>query len=87
MNPTLKSWVEQQAKITDRSAAYIVEHAVQSLKDATDRKNRIIEDALAEAQKGLFISEEAMTKWFFSLETDPELPEPNPDVFLNCLKV
>jgi predicted transcriptional regulator len=36
----------------------------------------------AEADKGEFISDEAMTAWFLSLATENELPEPEPDVFV-----
>jgi len=46
-------------------------------------KRQMIQDAIAEADKGAFISEEKMTEWFLSLGTDNELPEPEPDVFLD----
>lgn len=53
------------------------------MKDETETKARMTREAAAEADKGVFISEEKMTAWFESLGTDNELPEPEPDVFLN----
>jgi predicted transcriptional regulator len=82
LDPDLKDWLEDEAKHRDRSAGYVASEAIRALKDATERKDRIIEEALAQADKGVFISEEAITKWFFSLETDNEIPVPKPDVFL-----
>ena len=52
------------------------------MKDESDAKARMIRDAVAEADKGAFVSEDAMTTWFESLETENELPEPEADVFL-----
>ena len=53
------------------------------LKDRQARRQSI-QDAVAEAEKGEFISEKAMTAWFLSLGTETELPEPQPDVFLRA---
>lgn len=83
LEPELKDWLEQEAKRKDRSAGYIATQAIQTLKDASDAKRRIIEEAISEADKGVFISEEAMTKWVLSWDTDNELPMPEPDIFLN----
>jgi len=83
LEPELKDWLETEAKRQDRSAAYVAKQAIQSLKDKTEAKAQMIQDAIEEADKGVFISEEKMTAWFESLGTDNELPEPEPDVFLN----
>lgn len=82
LEPELKDWLEEEAKRKDRSSGYIATQAIQSLKQATEQKRQIIHDAMTEADKGEFISEDAMTKWFLSLGTDEELPEPEPDVFI-----
>lgn len=44
-------------------------------------KANLIKEALKEAEKGAFISQEAMEKWVDSLGSDKELPPPQPDVF------
>jgi predicted transcriptional regulator len=86
LEPELKAWLEDEAKRKDRSAGYIATQAIQSLKDATEARTRLIEDAIKEADKGVFISEEAMTKWVMSWDTENELPMPEPDIFLNATR-
>jgi len=43
-----------------------------------------LKKAKLEAEKGEFISHEAMGAWINSLETDEELPVPEIDVFKNA---
>jgi len=83
LEPELKDWLETEAKRSDRSAAYVAKQAIQALKEKTEAKAEMIRTAVAEADKGVFISEEKMTEWFESLGTENELPEPEADVFLN----
>jgi hypothetical protein len=45
-------------------------------------KRDAIRKSLAEADKGVFISGEAMHRWIESWGTANELPPPEPDVFL-----
>ena len=82
LEPELKDWLEAEAKRKDRSAGYIASQAIQSLKLATEAKHQIIQDAMAEAEKGEFVSEEAIHAWMDSWDTEKELPMPAPDVFL-----
>jgi len=82
LEPDLKDWLEQEAKRKDRSAGYVAIEALQNYKQAIEAKRQMIESAMVEADKGAFVSEEAMTKWFLSLGTEHELPEPDEDVFL-----
>lgn len=83
LDAELKDWLEAEARRQDRSAAYLAKQAIQALKEKTEAKAQMIREAVAEADKGAFISEEAMTAWFESLGTDHELSEPEPDIFLN----
>ncbi len=82
LEPDLKDWLEDEARRQDRSAGFLANKAIESLRRDTEAKRQAIEAAMAEADKGEFISEAAMTAWFLSLGTDNELPEPQPDVFL-----
>lgn len=82
LDSDLKDWLEAEAKRRDRSAAYLAKQAIRAMKDESDAKAQMIRDAVAEADKGVFVSEDAMTAWFESLETENELPEPEADVFL-----
>lgn len=83
VEPELKQWFEQQAKRKDRSVGYMVTQSMEQTKRSSEARDQMIRDAMAEADKGVFVSEEKMTEWFLSLETDKELPLPEPDVFLN----
>jgi len=83
LDEDIKRELEAEAKLADRSASYIATKAIKELLERKARKRQIIQEAIAEADKGAFISEEKMTEWFESLGTDNELPEPEPDVFLN----
>lgn len=83
LDPELKDWLETEAKRKDRSAAYVAKQAIQDLKNKTEAKGQMICEAIAEADKGAFISEDKMTAWFESLGTDHELPEPEADIFRN----
>ena len=46
-----------------------------------EAKRSQIEAALVDAEKGEFISGEALGRWIESWETEAELPPPEPDMF------
>ncbi len=83
LKPKLRSWLEQEAQRQDRSVSYIAASAIEEKMERSEAKARMIREAIEEADKGVFISEEKMTAWFESLGADHELPEPEPDVFLH----
>lgn len=83
VEPELKQWFEQQAKRKDRSLGYMVTESMEQTKRSSEARDQMIRDAMAEADKGVFISEKAVHKWMDSWDTDNELPFPEPDVFLN----
>lgn len=83
LKPELRSWLEEESKRQDRSVSYIAAAAIEEKKARSEAKAQMIREALEEADKGVFISEEKMTAWFESLGTNQELPEPEPDVFLH----
>ena len=82
VNPELREWFEQQAKRKDRSVGYLVTRSMEQTKRATEARDQLIKDAMAEADKGVFVSQEAVHKWMESWDTGNELPLPEPDVFL-----
>ena len=81
LEPELKTWLEDEGKRCDRSAAYVAKHAIAQAKQQTEAKRQMILDAVAEADKGVFISEQAVHAWMESWDTDNELPKPQPDIF------
>lgn len=82
LDSELKNWLEEEAKRHDRSAGYIAQQAIKQLKEIREHKRRLIEEAVKEADKGVFISGEKVTEWVMSWDTDNELPLPEPDIFL-----
>lgn len=81
MDARTKSALEAEAKRRDRSAAYVAQKAIEDFLDRQSYKQESLLAAIEEADKGVFISEEAMDKWIDSWDTDEELPPPQPDIF------
>ena len=82
VEPELREWFEKQAKRKDRSLGYMVVQSMEQTKRSTEGRDQMIRDAMAEADKGVFVSEEAVHKWMDSWDSENELPFPEPDVFL-----
>lgn len=81
LDPQVKAALDSQAKLENRSTAYVLQQAAS---DYLARQKHLRDQVLkldGEAERGQFISEEAMTGWFLSLGTNSELQEPEPDVF------
>ncbi len=81
LEATLKTRLEDEAKRRDRTASFVANRAIRLYFDELDRTHRELEEAFAEADKGVFISGEAVQKWMESWGTDHELPPPEPDIF------
>ena len=82
VEPELKQWFEQQAKLKDRSLGYMVTESMEQTKRSSEARDQMIRDAMAEADRGVFVSEEAVHKWMDSWVSENELPMPEPDIFL-----
>lgn len=81
MDDNLRKALEQEAQYEDRPASQLANRAIKAMIQAKTAKRQAIEAALVEADKGEFISQEAMNKWMDSWDTDNELPIPEPDIF------
>jgi predicted transcriptional regulator len=81
MDAKTKGALEAEAKRLDRSAAYVAQKAIEDFIDRQSYKRESLIAAIEEADKGVFISEEAMDKWIDSWDTEDELPPPGPDIF------
>ncbi len=82
IDETLKRALEDEARREERSASQLATRAIRKMLDAKAAQRKMILEAVAEADKGIFISEEKMTAWVDSWDTENELPEPEPDIFL-----
>ena len=78
----LRREVDEFAKATKRSRSFVVKEAVAAYMSEQRAYLAAIDEALAEADKGVFISGEAVTRWLASWGMPNELPAPEPDIFL-----
>ena len=81
MLATLVAGAKHQRDFTLREKQ--LDEAQKALDEYLDRKEqmrRMLLDLEAEADKGVFISEEAMNAWVDSWDTDNESPPPKPDI-------
>lgn len=63
LDAEIRSRLEAEARRRDRSASWIATKAIESYLSACDEKRHAIENALADADEGVFISGEAMNSW------------------------
>jgi predicted transcriptional regulator len=78
----LRQSLEEEARLRDVPEADVAEEAIREFLDRQAWLRREIAEAVQEADKGVFISQEAMDRWVDSWGTGNELPPPEPDVFL-----
>ena len=83
LDPELKQWLEDEAVRRERSAGWLAKQAIESMRRASETRRRLIEDAADEADKGVFVSQEAVHAWMDGWDTEHETAAPEPDVFLN----
>ncbi|SMH28793.1 CopG family ribbon-helix-helix protein [Mesorhizobium australicum] len=78
----LKQQLEKEAHLSSKSASEIAEEAIVSYLDQQTRLRDMLDAAATEADKGVFISSEAMLPWIKDLFDGKKTPPPQPDVFL-----
>ena len=78
----LKASIEEEARRNDVSAAQYINRTMRMHISAQIARRDAIKAAFAEADKGEFISSEAMLKWVNSWGSEHELPMPEPDIKL-----
>ena len=83
INDELKARLEAEARQLDRPASYVATKAIESYLARCEAKRHAISQAIAEADKGIFISSDKMTAWVNTWGTDQENNLPEPDIFSN----
>ncbi|GGE21585.1 hypothetical protein GCM10011390_46160 [Aureimonas endophytica] len=76
----MKADLEREAARAGVSSSVIAEQAIGALLEARAAKRQAIEAAIADADRGVFVSREAMDRWVMSWGTDDELEPPKPDI-------
>lgn len=80
--PETRRELEEYAKATQRSSAFIVKEAVEAHLAERRAYLAAIEEAIKEADEtGEYVSWEATEKWLNSWGTANPLPPPEPDIF------
>jgi predicted transcriptional regulator len=87
MNADMKRKLEDEAAREDRSAAWMAQQAIEQFLDDREFKRQAIREAIAEADKGVFISGEAVERWMGRWADGHEEPFPEADIFPDADKV
>ena len=77
----LKKSLEREARREERSISCLAVKAIEAMLRSRAEKRAAIRAAVAEADKGAFISQDAMDAWVSSWDTESERPPPEPDLF------
>ena len=64
------------------SADDLAQRAIRGYLTYQEREREILRERIAEADKGVFVSSEAVLEWMKKIESDPAAPFPEPDTFL-----
>ncbi len=76
----LREQLDYLSRSTKRSKSYLAAEALGDYLKKNAWRAKELHEAIEEADKGVFISHEAMLAWVDSLGTPEELPPPKPDV-------
>lgn len=82
LDQDIRDELEEEARRQHLSADRIANDAIKAYLDNQAFKREAIREAIAEADKGVFISSEAMHRWIEQLEDDINAEPPKPDIFL-----
>jgi predicted transcriptional regulator len=81
MNADIKRKLEEHAARSDRSAAWVAQKAIQDYLAREEALKESLRIALAEADRGVFVSGEAVESWMDRWAEGVDDPFPEQDVF------
>lgn len=81
LSDELKQSLEAISKISHRSQSQIATKAIAEYVGKNEWRLKAIQEAKKEADKGVFVSQDAIIDWLDSWGSDNELPAPNADIF------
>lgn len=76
----LKDQLDYLSRSTNRSRAYLAAEALGDYVKKNAWRAKELHDAIKEADKGVFVSHEAMLEWADALGTAKEIAPPKPDI-------
>lgn len=77
----LRREVDEVARLTKRSRSFVVKEAITSFMQENRAYRQAIDDAVAEADLGTFVSGEAVDEWLSSWGSGKTVVAPEPDIF------
>lgn len=80
LDEDLKERLKSEAESADRSTSYLAAKAIEAFLEARETKRRAIQEAIQEADKGVFVSRDAVHDWLESWEGNPTAPAPKADI-------
>jgi predicted transcriptional regulator len=80
LDPETRARLEEEARRLDRPASQIAQRAIARYLDAQQALREQIDAAAAEADRGVFVSSDAVNAWLDGWGTDGETPPPTPDI-------
>ncbi|MGL4488333.1 MAG: CopG family ribbon-helix-helix protein [Rhizobiaceae bacterium] len=80
LSDTVKSQVDELARLSKRSRSYIVQEAIASYVQDRAAYLREIDEAVLSAEIGVAHSGEQIFGWMKSWGTEGEMPSPEPDI-------
>ena len=78
----IKHELEREARLLNVSETELAERAIASYLEVNGAERELLKRRVDEADRGVFVSSDAMHRWMASWDTGQELPPPEPDVFL-----
>jgi predicted transcriptional regulator len=81
LSDDLKQSLEAISKISHRSQSQIATKAIAEYVGKNEWRLKALQEAKKEADKGVFVSQEAIIDWLESWGSDNELPAPKADMF------
>lgn len=82
LQSNIREEVDRLARVNRRSRNFIINEAVSRYVTQQAEFVADVTAAALQADKGVFVSEEAVTDWFTALDTEQEKPFPAADVIL-----
>jgi predicted transcriptional regulator len=84
LDAATKARLDEEARGADRTAAELAAVAIELFLDARAARRKAIDEAVIEADKGVFVSQDAVARWMESWDDEAEPRLPEPDVFPNA---
>jgi predicted transcriptional regulator len=85
MNADMKRRLEEQASLSDRSAAWVAQRAIEEYLGRGDALREAVQEAL-DNDDGKRTSGEAVMRWLSRWSDGHDEPMPEPDIFIEPVK-